>query len=263
MITAPPNAIAPDPATALALDTQGYVVLPARLDAVQLATLRLRYDELIAAEGDRAGTEVHQEGGTKRLAHLVDKGICFDAIWNDPRVLGCVAHILKRPFRLSSLNGREPLLGCGFQSLHADWGGRLVDEPYHVVNSLWLVDDLTPDNGATRVVPGSHLLPGAITEHVDPAQPHAREISITAPAGSVVVFNAHTWHGGGMNRSGERRRILYSYYVGEGNSQQYDIPGLLSAATRARLTSEQLTLLGCNGGWWWPTSFPEGSSNLP
>lgn len=260
MTTSTLTAIAPDSATAHALDTLGYVILPARLDAVQLEALRQRYDELMAIEGDRAGTEVHQEGGTRRLAHLVDKGRCFDAVWNDPDLLGCVAYILKRPFRLSSINGREPLPGCGGQNLHVDWGVRQEGESYHVVNSLWLIDDLTSDNGATRLVPGSHLLTGTFADHgVDPAQPHEHEMVITAPAGSVVVYNAHAWHGGSMNRSGARRRMVHSFFVGQGQGQQYDLPGLLSVATRSRLAPDQMTLLGCDGGWWWPA----GRCGLP
>ncbi len=153
------TAIWPDPATTTALDELGYVVLPTRLTRDQLATLRQRYDDLMASEGERAGTEVHQENGTRRLAHLVDKGTCFDAVWSAPLVLGCVAHVMQRPFRLSSLNGREPLPGAGQQALHADWGARVPGDPFHVVNSLWLLDDLTADNGATRAVPGTHLLP--------------------------------------------------------------------------------------------------------
>jgi len=247
------TAIQPDPATAAALDELGYVLLPGRLTSNQLATLRQRYDDLMASEGDRAGTEVHQENGTRRLAHLVDKGTCFDPVWSDPLVLGCVAHVLRRPFRLSSLNGREPLPGAGHQALHADWGARVPGQPFHVANSLWLLDDLTADNGATRVVPGTHLLPGAPADHgVPPGASHSVEQRVIAPAGSVVVINAHCWHGGSANVSGARRRILHAYYVGQGHKQQYDLPGLLSSPTRARLSDDQRRLLGCDDDWWSP-----------
>lgn len=252
--TLAPAAIPVDSATATALDELGSVVLPARLTSDQLASLRQRYDDLLASEGERAGTEVHQEHGTRRLAHLVDKGACFDPVWSDPLVLGCVAHVLRRPFRLSSLNGREPVTGAGHQALHADWGPRTIDQPFHVVNSLWLLDDLTADNGATRIVPGTHRLPGGPADHgVVPGARHPDERQIIAPAGSVVVFNAHCWHGGSANVSGARRRILHAYYVGQGQAQQYDLPGLLSPATRSRLSLDQRRLLGCDDAWWSPT----------
>jgi len=252
------HASIPDVTLAAALDHDGYALLPARLDAAQIAQLQGRFDDLVAAEGERAGREFQQEEGSRRLAHLVDKGRCFDAVWGDSAVLGCVAHILRRPFRLSSLNGREPLPGQGGQALHSDWEPRRADEPFHVVNSLWLLDPVYADNGATRLIPGSHHLAGTWEElGVNPSRSHPDEIALVAPAGSVLVYNAHLWHGGGINISGARRRMLHSYYVGCGQRQQYDLPALLSPATRNRLDRSQLTLLGIDNEWWTASTFPD------
>ena len=46
------------------LDRDGYAPLPAVLSGEQVTAMRVRLDELVAAEGDRAGIEVHQEAGT-------------------------------------------------------------------------------------------------------------------------------------------------------------------------------------------------------
>jgi hypothetical protein len=238
------------------LDETGFLIIPGHFSPAMAGRLGQRFDELIAAEGDRAGLEVHQEPGTRRLANLVDKGACFDPVWGDPVVLGCVAHVLKRRFHLSSLNAREPLPGSGHQGLHADWGPHQNSEPFHVVNSLWLLDDLTAENGATRAVPGSHLRSGALSDHLtDPAAHHPDEMIVTAPAGSVVIFNAHCWHGGRLNRSGARRRIIHAYYVAEGHPQQCDFPALVSPATRARLNHDRRDLLGLDGGVFTPPAF--------
>jgi ectoine hydroxylase-related dioxygenase (phytanoyl-CoA dioxygenase family) len=32
------------------------------------------------------------------------------------------------------------------------------------------------------------------------------------PAGSVMIFNGQCWHGGGENRSQERRRAVFGHY---------------------------------------------------
>lgn len=230
------------------LDRDGFLIITNYFPLALAQRLGERFDELIAAEGDRAGLEVHQEAGTRRLANLVDKGDCFDPLWGDPLVLGCVAHVLGRPFHLSSLNAREPLSGHGHQGLHADWGTRQKDEPYHVVNSLWILDDLTPENGATRIVPGSHRLLGSISDHLaDASVAHSGELIVTAPAGSVVIFNAHCWHGGRTNVTGKRRRIMHSYYVAEGNPFQTDFEKIISPATRQRLIQDRRNLLGIGG----------------
>ena len=144
-----------DPDTRDQLDRDGYAPLPGVLSAGQLAAIRVRLAELLAAEGDQAGIEVHQEAGADRLADLVNKGPMFQACFTHPRVLACIAHVLG-DFKLSSLNFRAALPGHGRQPLHADFGGPVPPPGYQVCNSIWLLDDFTADNGATRVVPGSH-----------------------------------------------------------------------------------------------------------
>ena len=48
------------------------------------------------------------------------------------------------------------------------------------------------------------------------------EIQLIAPAGTVVVFNSHLWHGGTRNDSGRPRRALHSYFTRRANGQQLD-----------------------------------------
>ena len=83
---------------------------------------------------------------------------------------------------------------------------RIPDEKgYWVCNTVWMLDDFTPENGATRMVPGSHRW-GRRPQDVldDPMAPHPDEVLLTGKAGSVAVMNAHMWHGGTANRT--RRR---------------------------------------------------------
>ena len=187
------------------LDRDGYAPLPGVLSASQVTAIRTRLAELLAAEGDQAGIEVHQEAGADRLADLINKGPMFDVCFTDPRVLACIAHVLG-DFKLFSLNFRAARPGHGRQPLHADFGGPAPTEGYQVCNSIWLLDDFTADNGATRVVPGSHRYSRPAREALpDPAAPHPSEVRLIAPAGTVVVFNSHLWHGGTLNHAGARR----------------------------------------------------------
>jgi ectoine hydroxylase-related dioxygenase (phytanoyl-CoA dioxygenase family) len=219
------------------LDRQGFLVIPNVMNDDWLAGLRARFDELIAKEGTAAGHEVHTEAGTKRLSDLVNKGDVFDGIWTHPKLLACVHHILARPFKLSSLNAREPLQGAGQQDLHADWNRRAAEEPFHVVNSMWLVDAFTGDNGCTRVVPGTHPSAKSAGEVLaDPKAPHPEEIVLTAPAGSVMIINAHVWHGGTANRTGARRRVIHCYFTAQEHPQQQDQAEYIRKRTWDRLS---------------------------
>ena len=225
-----------DDSTRERLDRDGYAPLPGVLSAAQVALMRSRLTELLALEGDRAGLEVHQEAGTDRLADLVNKDPVFDVCFTDPRLLACVAHVLA-DFKLSSLNFRAALPGHGLQELHTE-GGPVTDPAmYQVCNSIWLLDDFTADNGATRVVPGSHRC-GASPRDVlaDRRAAHPDEVLLLAPAGTVVVFNSHLWHGGTVNRSAHSRRATHSYFTRRANGQQLDQRKYIRPETMDRLT---------------------------
>jgi ectoine hydroxylase-related dioxygenase (phytanoyl-CoA dioxygenase family) len=47
-------------------------------------------------------------------------------------------------------------------------------------------------------------------------------VLLLAPAGTVVVFNSHLWHGGTLNRSSSPRRATHAYFTRRGNTQQLD-----------------------------------------
>jgi ectoine hydroxylase-related dioxygenase (phytanoyl-CoA dioxygenase family) len=218
------------------LDSDGFLPLGDVLTPEHVASLRGRIGELLRAEGDQAGIEVHQEAGTDRLSDLVNKGAVFDICFTHPRVLAAIAHVLHADFKLSSLNYRAALPGHGHQALHTDWREPVTSAKFRVCNSIWLLDDFTADNGPTRVVPGSHLwgkLPA--DDMSDPSAPHPNETVLLAPAGTVVIFNSHLWHGGTLNRTAAPRRALHSYFCRRTERQQLDQQRYLRAETRARL----------------------------
>jgi ectoine hydroxylase-related dioxygenase (phytanoyl-CoA dioxygenase family) len=226
------------------LDEDGFLPLPGILSASQLRVIRQRLAELSAAEGDQAGLEVHQEKGTDRLADLVNKDPVFEVCFTSPRVLAAVAHVLG-DFALSSLNSRAALPGAGHQRLHADWGEPVEPGDYQVCNSIWLLDDFTTDNGPTRVVPGSHRS-GQLPRQVmaDPEDDHPDQVKLLGRAGTVVIFNAHLWHGGTRNTTGRPRRALHSYFCRRGRKQQLDQQAYVRPETLARLSPAAQHILG-------------------
>lgn len=226
------------------LDRDGFLPLPGLLLPEQVEQINARLAALLADEGENAGKEVHQEAGTDRLSDLVNKGEVFEVCFTHPKVLAAIAHVLGGELQLSSLNARAALPGQGLQALHADWGKPVEPGDYKVCNSIWLLDDFTPQNGATRAVAGSHRsgkMPGDVMP--DPKQPHPDEMLLLGKAGTVVIFNSHTWHGGTLNQTDKPRRAMHSYFSRRDQHQQLDQKKYLRPETRERLSEAALTVL--------------------
>jgi hypothetical protein len=227
------------------LDCEGYLPLRGILAMEQVEAIRKRQEELLSEEGDRAGLEVHQEPGTDRLSDLINKGTMYHVVLTHPRVLAGIAYVLKGDLKLSSLNSRTALPGQGQQALHTDWGRLETPGDYQVCNSLWLLDDLTPENGATRVVPGSHRsgkVPG--DEMADPTDSHPAEVLLQGKAGDVVIFNSHTWHGGTLNHTDRPRRVMHGYFTRRYHAPQLDQQKYLRPETWEQLSEAARVVLG-------------------
>jgi len=227
-----------------ALDRDGFLLLHNVLTPAQAEALCARTDALLAEEGTEAGKEVHQEVGTDRLADLVNKGAMFEVCFTHPRVLAAVAHVLGGDLKLSSINGRNALPEQGNQWLHADHEEPVGPDGYQGCNTAWLLDDFTPENGATRLVPGSHRSGGLPQDALpDPGVRHPDEIKAVAPAGSVLVFNGHTWHSGTENRTDRPRRALFAFFCRRHHPQQLDQKRYIRPETYARLSEAARCLL--------------------
>src|SRR5690606_25138458 len=144
------------------LDQNGYLNLGKILSDDQLIAIREKIGELLEKEGKNAGKELMdspyirhpKESGADRLADLVNKGAEFDVFYTHPKVLAAIFHVLGENIKLSSLNFRAAKPGAGLQKLHVDWHESVSAGDYKVCNSIWLLDDFSIQNGATRVVPG-------------------------------------------------------------------------------------------------------------
>lgn len=227
------------------LDEAGFVRLAGLIEPWELDAYRARVEELFQTEGGRAGAEFRLEEGARRLANVVDKGALFAACIATEPVLEGVAHVLGPEFKLSSLNVRSANPHNGIaQPLHADMGAVADERGYWVCNTVWLLDDFTPDNGALRVVPGSHKW-GKLPQEVvaDPAAPYPGEELVTGSAGDVFVMNAHVWHGGTANRTSNHRRAMHAFYCRRDKPQQQYQKRLLRPETQASLTERQRWVL--------------------
>jgi ectoine hydroxylase-related dioxygenase (phytanoyl-CoA dioxygenase family) len=150
--------------------------------------------------------------------------------------IGNIEKALKQ-LGVTELNGRDAMPGYGQQGFHADWQHKYDGKHFSVVNSIWMLDDFTTENGATCVIPGNHLLQGLPREQLDdPMATHPQEKLILAPAGSVEIFNAYLWHGGTKNRSNSTRLGLHCFYTARENPQQLNQVEYLRKTTYDRIS---------------------------
>jgi ectoine hydroxylase-related dioxygenase (phytanoyl-CoA dioxygenase family) len=220
------------------LDENGFTLLENVIDPAWLDRLRQAFEELVEQEGDEAGVESGQMKGVRRLSDLANKGEVFDAIYLQPALLTAVLHIFQRPFKVSSLNGHDPMANDGLQALHGDGPPPATPEgPFRVVNSMWMLDDFTKDNGATRIIPGTHRKLGKIDDYIEDGMvDHPEQIHLQGPAGSVAVFNGSIWHGSYINRSGRPRRTLHCAFIARELNQQNNQREYLRPETAERLS---------------------------
>jgi ectoine hydroxylase-related dioxygenase (phytanoyl-CoA dioxygenase family) len=214
---------APQIDIAKGLGEDGAVVVDALLDADTLARVNDELEAYVdAADPERSHLNPAIAGffGTKtrHVAALASKSRTFAtdvmchplmlAICDELLLPSCAEYVLN----LGHVIDRGP--GAEAQLTHRDeavWVHVPRPAPILQVASMIALGDFTADNGATRIVPGSHLWE-------DPfRQPEPDEFAeAVMPAGSAVIYLGWTIHGAGANRTADvwRRGLHMSYLVG-------------------------------------------------
>ena len=240
-----------------ALDEHGAVILldraaPARMDDVarELAPW-LQLPAGASPLGNNAFTGMQ----TLRTSALVAKSPACRALVMDPDVLAICDAVLGPQcarFQLSFTQAIAIAPGERAQALHRDSTMYPFRRPGPevFVNAIWALDEFTADNGATRILPGSHRwdddrLPGAGDART------AAEM----PRGGVVVYLGSVWHGGGANPSGARRTgVAFGYTLGWLRQEENQYLAVPPALART-LPIELQRLIGYADhhpflGWW-------------
>lgn len=210
-----------------------------------------------------------QGGVNQRIWMLVNKGQCFRDMVIHPVVDELVAHLLGDTFLLSALTANITHPGGVRMGLHTDqWWlpvparpedafvrpaniSRRPDRRYLepdpalgimppvVVNTMWMLGDFTIANGATEVVPGSHVSgahPG------DPSRCHI--VHAEAPAGTLMVFDGRLWHGTGANTGTDSRLGVIATFCAPQFRQQENYTVGLDRALWPKLNEKLLMRLG-------------------
>ncbi len=196
---------------------------------------RTRRDAFRAAAG----------GVNQRVWVLINKGAVWRALLQEPTMRAVVGHVLGADYLLSSYGANIAKPGGIAMPLHTDqwWmpepikrapspvpAGSLtrelsnrVDEnpamiaPPVVVNVMWMLNDFTEANGATRLVPRSHLYGRRPDKKKDKDAP---SIPAEGAAGSAMLFDGRLWHGTGANVSeGMRLGVLTTFVAPQFRTQ--------------------------------------------
>ncbi|MEM7117947.1 MAG: phytanoyl-CoA dioxygenase family protein [Chloroflexota bacterium] len=197
-----------DPQKVLELKVYGFTIIDDVLPAEDIVRMR---EILVRAERE-IGVESLHRGTAGHIANIVTLDPIFFQCVDHPKVLPYIEAIMGKDLILGSLNSRIVRPGDGDQTLHSDVPlslHRYGTEPPIMMNTVWPLVDYTENNGATRVVPGTHQ------SHLKEPPPDfdvKYEIQALVPAGSVIIFNGQTWHAGGANHSSESRYAMFGHY---------------------------------------------------
>ena len=171
-----------------------------QMDAVEaelepfLSATALGGDEFAGLQTRRTGALLARSVGFRDLAaHPVVVGVL-------DRVLG--DHATSYQLHLTQVIDIGP--GAASQIVHRDqWAFDFFPFPsgFEVeCHTMWAMTDFTEENGATRVIPGSHRWEDKLRPSVD------ETIAAEMPKGSVLLYVGSLYHGGGANNSTAPRR---------------------------------------------------------
>jgi hypothetical protein len=227
------------------LERQGFTVLEPFAGADFLGALQERVSVLFGEEEQNPSPEFRWECGARRLNNLADKGEVFEQAIVASGICQLVQTVLGPEIKLSSITARssDPHSDSP-QPLHVDLDLLPDSRGYCICNALWMLDDFTLDNGPLRAVPDSHRWHQRPQDVMpDVYAPHPGEVVITGRAGSVVVVNAHTWHGALANRTSRERRALSVLYCRRDILQQQYQKKLLRKETQEAARGDLRRLL--------------------
>ena len=168
-----------------------------------------------------------REVGQMRI--LLDVDPVFPEVLELPQSLEVLEHTVSDTGILHLQSGfiLPPVKDLGYEqneasemfqfSFHQDFR-RYLEGYLGCINTMLNIDDFSATNGATVFVPGTHQLRKAPSEDYL----RANAVPAEAPAGSMIVFDATTWHASGFNTSSEDRLAINHMFTRSYMKQMID-----------------------------------------
>jgi len=216
----------------------GFTVIDRAIDAALLG--QIKAELLPWLQGAHFGRNDFEGLRTERVYALLSKAPSVAELVEHPAVLRVVDALLPPHYLLSAALAINVHPGETPQSFHIDdaAGGSAVKRPRPMqgVSAIWALDEFTDTNGATEVIPGSHLWG-------DERLPTDRDaVPVLMGEGSVLLFAGNLLHRGGANRSTSVRLAITPQYCAPWLRQ---IENMVLAVTpdRARAYSARIQAL--------------------
>jgi ectoine hydroxylase-related dioxygenase (phytanoyl-CoA dioxygenase family) len=155
---------------------------------------------------------------TRRIHNLLSHGAPFDQIPIHAAVLPIVEGVLDRGCLISSMASVAIEKGERAEPIHVGDQVIPLEKPHRPIlcDTLWALSNVTPGNGATRVVKGSHKLPNP--EYGVTYETIAAEM----PRGSVLIMDGGLWRGAGAHASSGGRHLAISMNYCAGFLRQFE-----------------------------------------
>ncbi|HEY5986131.1 MAG TPA: phytanoyl-CoA dioxygenase family protein [Streptosporangiaceae bacterium] len=188
---------------------RGYTVIEGALEPGQADALREDIHRLETQLHTPAGRNEFEGKHTLRVHNLLARGPDYHKLALHPSTLPLMDLLLGPGCLLSLVGSIDIGPGESAQPVHSDDQIYALPRPHRpvVCNTMWAITDFTEDNGATRVIPGSHL-----ADHPPDYEATYDTQPVEVGKGGVVVWNGSLWHGGGANRTSERRVAISVLY---------------------------------------------------
>lgn len=182
---------------------------------------------------------------SQRVFQLITKAPELAPLIEHPVVLPMVRAILGQDCNLHDFQSTSIGPRTGGGSWHVDAPLGQLAEPLPefplTIQNVWLLDDFTEHNGATRVMPRSHKLRKSPPWSSGPLE---GEVTLTAPAGSVAIWLSNTWHRSGPNETDNPRRAILCNYNLSWLRTFADFKTEMSDEVAASLSNDLRYLLG-------------------
>lgn len=211
-------------AACAALAEDGVVILRDAVDLVHIAALRERMLADLPRVLGLPQPPFQFNGGNVQQTPPRERALLFADVLMNEHVIAVTASILPG-VKNAFYSGNTALNGTRRQPVHGDSCHLWLDHytpPYGIVVNVPLVD-VTVENGATELWPGSHRVPYALIGEdikVPPAMVE-RQRAVRPPeqpaiaAGSVLLRDFRLWHAGMPNTTPVPRPMLAMiHYLG-------------------------------------------------
>jgi ectoine hydroxylase-related dioxygenase (phytanoyl-CoA dioxygenase family) len=187
----------------------GFAIIPGPVATEHLTTLVAAYDAAIATAKEE---DVKNGSTSTRIRDFVNRGAKFDDLYIYRPVLEACCRVIGRPFRLSTMHARTVRARSQAQVLHVDYARDAIG--WTMIGFIFMVDEFSGDNGATRFLPASHHwsnVPDKIIK--DSQEDYENQILACGPPGSMIIYNGAVWHGHAANSSDRPRRSIQGAYI--------------------------------------------------